>query len=269
MIKRIILLIIINLIVLCCSAQIKYVDIIPDAVLYPPSRTDSTFKYFIDINNDSIQDYEFILSWCTTYILNHSLISIQIQFNSYNNSLINNKPAMAGDTIPNNSSIYWFANDLIDCNNLGMWYNQPNSNNGDKYLVLKIKIDTSYHYGWLRANNAPDSFILKDYAYNISPDESIIAGDTNFISSSIYNNSADDKSIKIFPNPTNDKFTIQLGNKDVSYNLEILNTLGQVVLNKQITNPVEQIDISGEAAGVYFVKVQTNNNTVVKKIIKN
>jgi len=35
-----------------------------------------------------------------------------------------------------------------------------------------------------------------------------------------------------------------------------------------ISNSVEQIDLSGQPAGVYFVKLQTGNNTVVKKIIK-
>ena len=35
-----------------------------------------------------------------------------------------------------------------------------------------------------------------------------------------------------------------------------------------MTISVEQADLSGQSAGVYFVKVQTANNTVVKKIIK-
>ena len=74
--------------------------------------------------------------------------------------------------------------------------------------------------------------------------------------------------INIYPNPASNKFTIEMDNLKEPYTLEILNTMGQVVLNKQITNKIEQIDLSGQAAGVYFVKVQTGNNTVVKKIIK-
>ena len=74
--------------------------------------------------------------------------------------------------------------------------------------------------------------------------------------------------IKFYPNPASNKFTIEIDNQKETYNLEIINATGQVVLNKQITNPVEQVDLSGQTAGVYFVKVQTANNTVVKKIIK-
>ena len=74
--------------------------------------------------------------------------------------------------------------------------------------------------------------------------------------------------IKVFPNPTNDKFTIAFDNSKENYKIEILNITGQVVFNKQLTNSVEQVDLYGQSAGVYFVKLQTKNNTVVKKIIK-
>jgi len=78
----------------------------------------------------------------------------------------------------------------------------------------------------------------------------------------------DDDNISIYPNPTNNKFSIEIDNRNESYNLEILNTIGQVVLNKKITNNVEQVDLSGQSAGVYFVKLQSGNNTIVKKVIK-
>ena len=75
--------------------------------------------------------------------------------------------------------------------------------------------------------------------------------------------------ISIFPNPTSDKLFIETNNLKTSiYNLEILNTTGQVVLAKQITNSIEQVDLSGQAAGVYFVKLQSVNNSVVRKIVK-
>ena len=77
----------------------------------------------------------------------------------------------------------------------------------------------------------------------------------------------DDKT-SIYPNPINNKFTIQTDNQNISYNIEILNTTGQVVLNKRITNSSEQVDLSGQVAGIYFVKLQSEKNTIVKKIIK-
>ena len=93
--------------------------------------------------------------------------------------------------------------------------------------------------------------------------QQIMVGTTIGINKLISNNS-----INIFPNPTSDKFTIQFNKLKEFYNLKILNTTGQVVLNKKITNSVEQVDLSGQAAGVYFVKLQSVNNTVVRKVIK-
>ena len=75
-------------------------------------------------------------------------------------------------------------------------------------------------------------------------------------------------SVNIYPNPASDRINIEINNQNDSYTLEILNTIGQVVLSKQINNSVEQVDLSGQAAGVYFVKLQSVNNSVVRKIIK-
>ena len=74
--------------------------------------------------------------------------------------------------------------------------------------------------------------------------------------------------VTLYPNPASDKFTIQIDNLKEAYTLEILNTTGQVVLSKQLTNSIEQVDLSGQAAGVYFVKLQSVNNSIVRKIIK-
>ena len=77
-----------------------------------------------------------------------------------------------------------------------------------------------------------------------------------------------ENALTLYPNPVSNNFTIQIDNLKEAYTLEILNTTGQVVLNKRITNSIEQVDLSGQAVGVYFVKLQSVNNSIVKKIIK-
>ena len=76
------------------------------------------------------------------------------------------------------------------------------------------------------------------------------------------------ENIIIYPNPTSNKFIIEMDNQKDSYNLEIFNTIGQIILNKRIFNSFEQIDLSDQSAGIYFVKIQSAKNTMVKKIIK-
>jgi len=90
------------------------------------------------------------------------------------------------------------------------------------------------------------------------------------ISNGIEERKTNNFNIYINPNPTKDKFTITFSNYRENYTLEILNSFGQVVLSKKMNgaNTTKQIDLSGQSAGVYFVKLQSGNNTIVKKIIK-
>ncbi len=74
--------------------------------------------------------------------------------------------------------------------------------------------------------------------------------------------------IKIYPNPTNDMFLIQTESQNNSYSLEILNILGEVVYKNIFTTNIEQVDLSSQPTGVYFIKLQSENNMMVKKIIK-
>jgi hypothetical protein len=70
--------------------------------------------------------------------------------------------------------------------------------------------------------------------------------------------------LEIYPNPANDKLTIETTQKS---EIEILNIQGQLI--KSITsNGKTTIDISELAPGMYFVKVKTENGIAVKKFVK-
>lgn len=71
--------------------------------------------------------------------------------------------------------------------------------------------------------------------------------------------------ISIYPNPTNGKFTVQ-GVKSAS-KLEVTNLFGEIVLTTILSNQFD-LDISDCASGVYFVRVYSDENYVVVKLIK-
>lgn len=70
----------------------------------------------------------------------------------------------------------------------------------------------------------------------------------------------------IYPNPTNNILNI-IGNGIVpnSTQINVYNTLGQIVLSTSYTN---QIDISSLSSGLYFLNIKYNSNNKILKIIK-
>jgi hypothetical protein len=74
----------------------------------------------------------------------------------------------------------------------------------------------------------------------------------------------------LYPNPTTSTTTLEMAG--LSVQLELLNTLGQVVLKRSAQPRAgilrEQLDLTGLAAGVYSVRVFTPQGTVVKRLVR-
>jgi CubicO group peptidase (beta-lactamase class C family) len=73
-----------------------------------------------------------------------------------------------------------------------------------------------------------------------------------------------DATLKIFPNPSTDLFSIQL--RDQDFDLYVYDTQG--LLQMQRTNCFDQEDVrSGLSAGVYFVKVVVGERSYVRRVV--
>jgi subtilisin-like proprotein convertase family protein len=74
--------------------------------------------------------------------------------------------------------------------------------------------------------------------------------------------------VEIFPNPTDGEFLIDIANSNSkTVNVEILNVLGQTVLN-QTRNGGQKMafDLSSQASGSYFVKIDIEGSSKIFKI---
>lgn len=76
-------------------------------------------------------------------------------------------------------------------------------------------------------------------------------------------------SIKLFPNPANDILNIELDIfKEEAVQLKILNNLGQIVREEELTN--NSINIKDLPNGIYFINLKSNKpGTVNKRFIIN
>lgn len=76
--------------------------------------------------------------------------------------------------------------------------------------------------------------------------------------------------IEIYPNPVHDLLSINLGSVDfTTVKVEVINSIGQVVLLSNVTSNQMPLNVSQLASGIYIVKVVINKETIKHKLIKN
>ena len=69
--------------------------------------------------------------------------------------------------------------------------------------------------------------------------------------------------LKLYPNPVDDKLTIEIKDKNVNFTLFNLN--GKLILSNQLKSTVNTIDVSAINSGIYFYEV---SNTKGIKLVK-
>jgi hypothetical protein len=77
--------------------------------------------------------------------------------------------------------------------------------------------------------------------------------------------------ITIIPNPSNDKITIDFPEMEAGINamVSIFGSAGQEMISGMIVNCKSEIDVSSLAPGLYFIKVNNNENISFSRFIKN
>lgn len=129
----------------------------------------------------------------------------------------------------------------------------------DKYLGIRFQIDSDTYYGWLRldVDSTNNSFLVKDYAYNATPNEGIYAGE---LVSGIQESISD---YEIYYACPEINFILPKENKNL--NIEILNLSGEIVCNKNLTS--NKIDVSDFIPGIYFVRMIEGYKIIAQKEI--
>lgn len=74
------------------------------------------------------------------------------------------------------------------------------------------------------------------------------------------------ESISILPNPTKG-IVLFHGIEDEIFELSVYDSFGKLVKEK-IRTP-SQVDLSNLVNGIYFISIKTNNQMVIRKVLKN
>ena len=73
--------------------------------------------------------------------------------------------------------------------------------------------------------------------------------------------------LQVYPNPTSGLISISLKNNVSEVRVEITDVIGKAVIIKTLSDSKTDIDLSGYAKGVYFIKLSNGEETVTRKIV--
>jgi hypothetical protein len=130
----------------------------------------------------------------------------------------------------------------------------------DGFIGFKFIVGANTHYGWARIQVAADasSMIIKDYAYNSTPDGAINAGQTlgvDEFSNNVIKVVALNKSIGLY-------------NLTEATEYKVMDISGKSVLNGTTNGDSYVIETNGIANGIYIIELSdSNSNSVVRKKI--
>ncbi|KUG08063.1 hypothetical protein ASU33_07620 [Solirubrum puertoriconensis] len=84
--------------------------------------------------------------------------------------------------------------------------------------------------------------------------------------------SSDDKNILVYPNPSSDVVYVSFtGFEGRKTELRLLNVIGTVVYRETITELnnrfTRRLDLSRFASGLYYVKIDSDNTSVMRKLV--
>jgi hypothetical protein len=71
--------------------------------------------------------------------------------------------------------------------------------------------------------------------------------------------------VQLYPNPAHNSVTVAA---DGIRNIELINLVGQTIKRSQVSGDRATLSLQGLSNGVYFVKVETNQAVVIKKLVR-
>lgn len=142
--------------------------------------------------------------------------------------------------------------------------------------IQKSPDKTNYNYG-----ESVNITFISDNSFTFKEWSGDASGSTNPVTVDMYSNknvnvdfnettgvkSIGESNVTIFPNPATGSFNIKTSDNDVEVKLSIFDVNGNQLLQKVISSAEKNMNISELNHGVYFVKVITQNGTIVKKLV--
>jgi len=148
-----------------------------------------------------------------------------------------------------------------------------------KFLGLRFESAGSTFHGWARLSMPGNytsfgsalSFTLKDYAYNSTPGQAILAGDDGTGIAGITSSAL--RGMRVAPNPFSSVLSISLPTGTAgSVGCRVLSLTGQALITRTVaatSGPSSiTLDLASLAPGTYLLEMQTGGERIVRKVVK-
>jgi hypothetical protein len=251
------------------QAQVVYTDVNPDYSHDAPENNGFAI-YPLDLNND--QTVDFLVASRDTVTANaHVRFTLAVPYGAGN--------AVAGETPSNydyalaldintmvDSTLNWIAasNTMAYNTDSNNPYNENWNGVTDKYLGLKFIVGGNTHYGWARLDSYAigDSVVVKDYAFEATPNVGILTGNmgASLTETQIEN-------LVKFVNQSNNSVQVVVNGNLTNGVVSVVSSTGQIVSSDAITEKTFSVDMNNLSSGIYMVNVTFNEGSTTKKII--
>ncbi|SDB29835.1 Por secretion system C-terminal sorting domain-containing protein [Flavobacteriaceae bacterium MAR_2010_188] len=240
------------------QGQIIYTDIDPD---FTSAKIGDLYN--LDLNNDQIVDFTL-----QSLLSSGDYLKIEGNPNGFNGIISFFPWESAPVPLENSSEVFNIPYSILygysvgydvygiffasGCSNEsgGCYFDWKDKN--DRYLGLRFLINGLKHYGWARIEvTSPSEWIVKDYAYNATPNEAIITGEMV-----LSWEEANHKEVKIIVSHKN----VSVYNLvDYSnYNLYALN--GQKIIDGHLEKFDNKINFENLNSGLYVIELIAENS---------
>jgi hypothetical protein len=71
----------------------------------------------------------------------------------------------------------------------------------------------------------------------------------------------------VYPNPTSNTIYIESNETTALSSVSILDSKGAVIKSSQLKSTITSIDLSDVENGIYFVQINSDDNTIVRKVV--
>ncbi|MCB9195863.1 MAG: T9SS type A sorting domain-containing protein [Flavobacteriales bacterium] len=266
------------------SAQVVYTDVNPDATI---TAGGATSQYAVDFDNDGSFDVAFAMftgSQTGTYPYSGYNIPYTLDYtvgvatfgtaapatNGWLASSGNVAGLSAGSRIGSSAtfngsqgSMGGVFNTYLGApisNSFGP-YSSGNFLGAEKYLGVRFDINGAVHYGWVRVEMSADAttMIIKDYAYESTPETPINAGSQASMVS------VDELASQVTVRNINNNLNIKLEGIN-NADLTVVGLDGKQYIN-QVVGSVDVVSLGDLSTGIYLVNISTEEGlTTTQKI---